>query len=292
MSTIWLAEEQRELRRKPPEVPPLDRRLELAHLYGNQALARMLARQPAVLDPPATSEPLAPGIPGWIQAIYVTSGVLMAHEATALLNQAGAFAVQRFSRCFEFERDPIEARRVHYGKNSGRAAILDWDKTHPEISPADPQGTKPLKPGYGTLRDVFYRHRAQLLFDTFGVQSLDLVITAAEVAEYAGDTATAERIRDLMFQMPPVRDRRDAQRDGFRPLPAGLGQDLLQHLRLRLRDCDGRLPAARVVDGQDVVQDPGRRGDRHTRRAQAHEEGEGGRLQRRRADLRRDRRTR
>ena len=120
--------------------------------------------------------------------------------AIAMLNAAGMWGIQRFLFCFEFEKDPIEARRVHFNKGSGRAALLDWDKTHPQISPADPTGTKPLKPGYGTLRDVFYRHRAQFLLQTFGVQSLDLVITAAEVAEYAGDTATAEAIRDLMFR--------------------------------------------------------------------------------------------
>jgi hypothetical protein len=196
-----LADDEREqtARRRPDELP-LDRRLELAHQYGNQALARLLARQPAVADPPAVSEPLKDGIPAWIQALYVTSGVLLADEANALLNAAGAWGVQRFSRCFEFERDPVEARRVHYAKGTGRAALLDWDKTHPQISPADPQGTKPLKPGYGTLRDVFYRHRAQQLLGVFGVQSLDLVITAAEVAEYAGRADVAERIRDLMFR--------------------------------------------------------------------------------------------
>ncbi len=161
----------------------------------------MLARQPAeVEEKPPAGEALKTGIPDWIRAIYVSAGVLDDAAAIAMLNAAGMWGIQRFLFCFEFEKDPIEARRVHFNKGTGRAALLDWDKTHPQISPADPTGTKPLKPGYGTLRDVFYRHRAQFLLQTFGVQSLDLVITAAEVAEYAGDTATAEAIRDLMFR--------------------------------------------------------------------------------------------
>ena len=185
-------------RRKDEEGVALDPRLDLAQRYGNQAMARLLARDPTAA--PQVSEPLKPGIPGWIQAIYVTAGVLMPDEATAMLNQAGVWGIERFNKCFVFEQDPIEARRVHYAKGTGPAAILDWDKTHPQISPADPKGTKPLKPGYGTLRDVFYRHRAELLVKTFGVQSLDLVITAAEVAEYAGRGDVAQKVRDLMFR--------------------------------------------------------------------------------------------
>lgn len=204
MRTSLVAPEERErlARRRREEEVTVDARLELAHQLGNQALARALARQPATLDPPAPqqSEPLKPGIPAWIQALYVTAGVLEPDEANALLNQVGAWGLQRFMICAEFERDPIEARRVHFASGSGRAAILDWDKTHPQISPADPNGTKPLKPGYGTLRDIFYKHRANQLLATFGVQSLDLVITAAEVAEYAGNAAAAEKIRDLMFR--------------------------------------------------------------------------------------------
>ncbi len=187
-------------RRKDEEGAALDPRVELAKRYGNQALSRLLARDPTLADAPPVSAPLAPGIPAWIQALYVTAGVLMPDEANALLNQAGVWGIERFNKCFVFEQDPIEARRVHYSKGTGRAAMLDWDKTHPQISPADPKGTKPLKPGYGTLRDVFYRHRAELLLKTFGVQSLDLVITAAEVADYAGRPDVAEKIRDLMFQ--------------------------------------------------------------------------------------------
>jgi hypothetical protein len=57
-----------------------------------------------------------------------------------------------------------------------------------------------MKPGYGTLREIFYRHRANELMKIFGVQSLDLVLTAAEVAEYAGNMTAAEKIRDLMFR--------------------------------------------------------------------------------------------
>jgi hypothetical protein len=192
----------RQRRRQDDAAVARDPRLEFASRYGNQALARMLARQPATLDaPPAQmSQPLKPDIPPWIQALYVTAGLLMPDEAIAMLNGVGAWAVQRFNLCFEFEKDPIEARRVHYAKGHSRAAILDWDKTHSAISPADPKGTKPLKPGYGTLRDVFYAHRANALLKTFGVQSLDLVITAAEVAEYAGRNDVAEKIHDLMFQ--------------------------------------------------------------------------------------------
>ena len=200
MRTLLTREEEAQQVRREPEVP-LDRRLELARSVGNQALARMLGRQPAeVEEAPPAGETLKTGIPDWIRAIYVSAGVLDDAAAIAMLNAAGMWGIQRFLFCFEFEKDPIEARRVHFNKGSGRAALLDWDKTHPQISPADPAGTKPLKPGYGTLRDVFYRHRAQFLLQTFGVQSLDLVITAAEVAEYAGDTATAEAIRDLMFR--------------------------------------------------------------------------------------------
>ena len=200
MQTLLTAEQHEALiaRRKDEEGVALDPRLELAQRYGNQAMARMLARDPTAAPP--VSEPLKPGIPPWIQALYVTAGVLMPDEANALLNQAGTWGIERFNKCFVFEQDPIEARRVHFNKGSGRAAMLDWDKTHPQISPADPKGTKPLKPGYGTLRDVFYRHRAEQLLKVFGVQSLDLVITAAEVAEYAGRADVAEKIRDLMFR--------------------------------------------------------------------------------------------
>jgi hypothetical protein len=201
-TSLALDERERLARKRQPEEVSVDPRLELARRFGNQALARALARQPATLDPaaPQQSEPLKPGIPPWIQALYVQSGVLTPDEATALLNSVGAWGLQRFMICVELERDPIEARRVHFASGSGRAAILDWDKTHPQISPADPNGTKPLKPGYGTLRDVFYRHRAQQLTNIFGVQSLDLVLTAAEVAEHAGNIAAAEKIRDLLFR--------------------------------------------------------------------------------------------
>ena len=130
--------------------------------------------------------------------------------------------------------------------------MLDWDKTHSQISPADPKGTKPLKPGYGTLRDVFYRHRAELLLKTFGVQSLDLVITAAEVAEYADRSDVAEKIRDLMCRCHQYAVVETLNVTSSARYEKGERQDLLQHLRLRLRDRDGRLPAARVVDGQGV----------------------------------------
>ena len=205
-----------------------------------------------------------------------------------MLNKAGVWGVEKFNKCFVFEQDPIEARRVPLlPRASGRAAMLDWDKTHSQISPADPKGTKPLKPGYGTLRDVFYRHRAELLLKTFGVQSLDLVISAAEVAEYADRSDVAEKIRDMMWRCHQyaVVETLNVSR---RPAMRRPGQDLLQHLCVRLGHRDGRLPAARVVDGQAVVQDPGRRRDRHARRTRADEEGEGGRLERRRARVRQD----
>jgi len=199
-----LAPEQRQrlARKRQEEEVTVDARLQLAAMLGNQALARALARQPATLEAPAPqqSEPLRPGIPPWIQALYVTAGVLTPDEANALLNHVGAWGLQRFMICVPLERDPIEARRVHFASGSGRAAILNWDKTQPQLSPADPKTTKAMKPGYGTLREIFYRHRANELMKIFGVQSLDLVLTAAEVAEYGGNAAAAEKIRDLLFR--------------------------------------------------------------------------------------------
>jgi hypothetical protein len=202
MRSSLAPEERRRLQRKRQEEEVfVDARLELAAMLGNQALARALARQPATLEPPAPeqSEPLKPGIPPWIQALYVTSGVLTPDEANAMLNQVGAWGLQRFMVCVPLERDPIEARRVHI-TSSSRAGILDWDKTHSQLSPADPKTAKPMKPGYGTLREIFYQQRANELMKIFGVQSLDLVLTAAEVAEYAGNKTAAEKIRDLLFR--------------------------------------------------------------------------------------------
>ncbi len=200
-SSLAPEERKRLARRRQQEEVFVDARLELAAMLGNQALARALARQPATLDPPAPeqSEPLKPGIPPWIQALYVTAGVLTPDEANAMLNQVGAWGLQRFMVCVPLERDPIEARRVHI-TSSSRAGILDWDKTHSQLSPADPKTAKPMKPGYGTLREIFYQHRAAELMKIFGVQSLDLVLTAAEVAEYAGNKTAAEQIRDLLFR--------------------------------------------------------------------------------------------
>jgi len=80
MRSSLAPEERRRLARKRQEEEEVfvDARLELAAMLGNQALARALARQPATLEPPAPeqSEPLKPGIPPWIQALYVTAGVL------------------------------------------------------------------------------------------------------------------------------------------------------------------------------------------------------------------------
>ena len=60
-------------------------------------------------------------------------------------------------------------------------------------------GAVPAPMGY-EVREIFYRHRANELMKIFGVQSLDLVLTAAEVAEYAGNMTAAEKIRDLLFR--------------------------------------------------------------------------------------------
>ena len=55
MRSLLTREEEEQQVRREPEVP-VDRRLELARAVGNQALARMLARQPAEVEenrPPA-----------------------------------------------------------------------------------------------------------------------------------------------------------------------------------------------------------------------------------------------
>ena len=255
MRSSLAPEERRRLARKRQEEEVfVDARLELAAMLGNQALARALARQPATLEPPAPeqSEPLKPGIPPWIQALYVTAGVLTPDEANAMLNQVGAWGLQRFMVCVPLERDPIEARRVHITVQQPARGILDWDKTHSQLSPGRPED--------GQADEARLRHAAR-----------DLLPAPRERADedlrrpVAGPRADRGRGRRVRGQhdrgredprpavpRPPVRDRRDAQRHRVRALPAGRGQDVLQHLRLRRRHRDGRLPAARLVDGRDV----------------------------------------
>ena len=99
---------------------------------------------------------------------------LSAAEATALLNAAGPSAIGHFTRAYHFEKDPIDARRVNLYKGTSQAAALDWDKVHPQVSPANPATAGKLPAKYGSLREVFYQHRAKQLLATFGVQSLDI----------------------------------------------------------------------------------------------------------------------
>ena len=106
-----LAPEQRQrlARKRQEEEVTVDARLQLAAMLGNQALARALARQPATLEAPAPqqSEPLRPGIPPWIQALYVTAGVLTPDEANALLNHVG---LRLGNACLAAIRGRLDAR--------------------------------------------------------------------------------------------------------------------------------------------------------------------------------------
>ena len=113
-----------------------------------------------------------------------------------MLNRAGPWGVERFNRCFVFTQTPADARRVHLA-GSSRASMLDWDSVHPQITPASPGGPRPA---HESLRHVFYRHRQDQLREIFGVDSIDLVITAAEVAEHAGHQDVAARVHSLMFR--------------------------------------------------------------------------------------------
>jgi hypothetical protein len=183
------ARRERPAPQKPAEVP-LDARVALAARVGNQGLQRLIARQP-----PATE---AAPIPAWVNGLYAMVG-LSAAEVSALLSAAGPSAIGYLTRAYHCEKDPIDARRVNIYKGTSQAAMLDWDKVHPQVSPANPATAGKLPAKYGSLREVFYKHRAQQLLATFGVQSLDMVIGAAEVAQLAGDPV-AEKIRDLLFR--------------------------------------------------------------------------------------------
>ena len=115
-------------RRKDEEGVALDPRLELAQQYGNQAMARLLARDPAA---PAVDEPLKTGIPPWIQSIYVTAGVLMAHEANEMLNKAGVWGVEKFNKCFVLRAGPDRGppRPLLQGRAAGRRCSTGTRRT-------------------------------------------------------------------------------------------------------------------------------------------------------------------
>ena len=169
---------------------------------GNAALARVLARQeeggqsrPATQS--AVVEPVA-GAPAWLGQVYVHAGLVPAEDVPAMLREAGMLAISRAMRCEQWISNPVDARRVHLGGRESRARRLDWDAVARQVSPADGTGRGVVRGQ--SLRQVFYDRRREQLEATFGVWSVDQVLSAAEVAEAGGREDVAGALRDLLFR--------------------------------------------------------------------------------------------
>ena len=285
-------ERQRLARKRQEEEVTVDARLELAAMLGNQALARALARQPATLEAPAAAAERA------AQARHpaVDPGALR-HRGRAHARR-GQRDAQPGRRLGPAALHGLRAARARPDRGAPRALRL---RQRPRGDPRlgqDAPAALARRPDDHEGDEARLRDAARDLLPAPRERADEDL--RRPVAGPRPDRGRGRRVRgqhgrrreDPRPPVPrqPVRDRRDAQRHRVRALPAGRGQDVLQHLRLRRRHRDGRLPAARLVDRSDVDEDPGRRRDHQPGRPQAHEEGQGGRLQRRRARVRRHRR--
>jgi hypothetical protein len=169
---------------------------------GNRAVAGLVARyaEGGQSRPALASEAVAttPGVPSWLAQIYVQAGLIPAEDVPAMLAEAGPAAAANAQRCRELAANPIEARRVHLEGRESRARRLDWSAVANAVTPADGTG-RGVVAGQ-SLRHVFYARRQEQLQETFGVGSVDLVLSAVELAEAGGRPDVASALRAQLFR--------------------------------------------------------------------------------------------
>jgi hypothetical protein len=115
-----------------------------------------------------------------------------------MLAEAGPLTISGALQCQERATNPVDARRVHLDGHESRARRLNWDAVARDVTPADSTGRGVVTDQ--SLRHVFYARRQEQLHEAFGVDSVDLVLSAVEVAEASGRPDVARALNDLLFR--------------------------------------------------------------------------------------------
>ena len=131
--------------------------------------------------------------------IYTKSGAATADQAAAIIRAAGADALKRALAPHQHKRNATDELRPHIS-GKGRAHKLDWESVHKQIAPANTDGKGTMGPKYGSLRGVFLQHRAVQLNKIFGVENLEEVLAAEEVAEDGGRADVARKLEDGVYR--------------------------------------------------------------------------------------------